>query len=126
MEMADRDQDGPRGDGVQNADVFREACSLFGEAGARARLRAFQDELAQQLSWIAQGGVEAAALGEMAHRTVGRAGFLGFHRLVEASVDLDEAVRRNGDIAPALACWTREARSAVAVPPGPGDPAPGV
>lgn len=123
--MADRDQEEPPGDGVQDAEVFREACSVFGEAGARARLRMFQGELAQQLSGIEQGGVDAAELGKMAHRTVGRAGFLGFRGLVEASVGLDEAVRCNGNVAPALARWTQEARRAVAVPSGPDDPAPG-
>ncbi|SEP18672.1 Hpt domain-containing protein [Salinihabitans flavidus] len=103
--------------GVQDPDAFREACAVFGDEGALARLRTFRGDLAAHLSWIGQGQPDHADLRDVAHRTAGRAGFLGFSALAEASAQLDEATRRNRGIAAALDRWAEQARIVAEIPP---------
>ncbi len=107
---------------VQDHEAWEEACAVFGHEDAVARLRAFREDLAQHLDWTKQGTPDSAALREMAHRTAGRAGFLGFAALAQASAALDEAVHRQVGIDASLIRWRLEAKRAVgaaAAPPLP-------
>ncbi|MGI3212460.1 Hpt domain-containing protein [Roseovarius tibetensis] len=103
---------------VQDADRYKEACAVFGDEGAQARVRMLRSDLSKQLTRIAQGRFDHAALREMAHRTAGRAGTLGFADLADASARLDDAARHNDGVAAALEHWTQQARRA-AEPPTP-------
>jgi HPt (histidine-containing phosphotransfer) domain-containing protein len=107
--MLERDQSRQPDEAVQDADAWREACAVFGDEAARSRLCAFRKELAGHLARIGQGRLDDAALREIAHRTAGRAGFLGFKALTEASVALDEAARRRQGVAAALERWAHQA-----------------
>lgn len=98
--------------GVQDAEAFREACAVFGEADALARLHVFRTELATQLDRIEKGPSEPEQLREVAHRTAGRAGLFGFAALADASAQLEEALWHGTDPSAALLRWTEEARRA--------------
>ncbi len=110
------DGDAQRPGDVLDPVAYGEACAVFGEADALARLREFCAELARHLTWIERDRPDHAALRDMAHRTAGRAGMLGFPALMEVSVTLDQAARRNDGVAVALDRWTEQARRAIAVP----------
>lgn len=97
---------------------------MFGEDGARAWLQLFHRDLAKHLAEIAHGRPTRAAIQDIAHRTAGRAGFLGFRALAEASATLDTALRRDSDVAPALDRWILQARRASEIPPGAPDASP--
>ncbi|WP_296762302.1 Hpt domain-containing protein [Sediminimonas sp.] len=110
--MVDRERAEQAARGTQDPEAFREACAVFGDAGALARLDVFRADLETHLSWIEQGRPDHEQLREMAHRTAGWAGLFGFPALAEASAHLDEAVRGNPGIEAALARWTEQARLA--------------
>ncbi|MEI4233543.1 Hpt domain-containing protein [Roseovarius sp. D22-M7] len=110
--------------GIQDPAVYREACKVFGEDGARAWLQLFRRDLAEHLAEIAQGRPTRATIQDIAHRTAGRAGFLGFRALAEASATLDGALRRGAGVAPALDRWIVQARRASEIPPGAPDAPP--
>lgn len=111
-------QPGQPSAGVEDADAFGEACAVFGDAAALAHLQAFRAELAEQISRLDAAPPDPAALREVAHRTVGRAGTLGFPTLAEASARLDEALLQDAGVATALERWTQAARRAAAPPAG--------
>lgn len=102
--------------GLLNLVTFEEACAVFGEAGARTRLRDFREGLARQLSWIGQDQPDHKALRDIAHRTAGQAGVLGLPALAEASARLDEAARHDSGVAYALDHWQKQARLASEIP----------
>lgn len=97
---------------VEDPNAFKEACAVFGNAGALARLEMFRADLAAQLREIERDRTDTEALREMAHQTAGRAGLLGFPALAEASARLDEALRTNTRVPLSLGLWTRQARRA--------------
>jgi len=101
--------------GVQDREAFKEACDLFGHEGALMRLRTFCAELGECVQRIEQSRPDHDTLREMAHKTVFRAGMLGFSDLAEASMDLEDAIRRKSGEANAIEQWTRHARLAAAV-----------
>lgn len=100
---------------AQDLDVFAEACAVFGEQAALTHLQAFCRYLEKTLSWIESARPDHEALREMAHRTAGRAGVLGFPSLGDASASLDEAARHHTGVAAALDRWTKQARLAAEV-----------
>jgi HPt (histidine-containing phosphotransfer) domain-containing protein len=102
---------------LQDRAVYREACAVFGEDGARAWLELFRRDLAEHLAEIAHGRPTRAAIQDIAHRTAGRAGFLGFSALAEASATLETALRRECGVAAALDRWMEQARLAAEVAP---------
>jgi len=99
--------------GIQDKDVYAEACAVLGDEGALAWLRVFRKDLADHLDRLGQGKLDTTAIRDMAHRTAGRAGLFGFRALSEASASLEDALRRDDGIAVALDHWTRQARLAV-------------
>jgi HPt (histidine-containing phosphotransfer) domain-containing protein len=110
--MMDRDPARQRAEGVQDMDTFKEACAVFGEENALARLGMFRDELEAHLSWVATGPADHQSLRDMAHRTAGRAGVLGFAALADASAQLDEAARDDTGLAATLDHWMEQAKRA--------------
>lgn len=110
--MADRERAEEVARSVPDPDAFREACDVFGEADALARLQLFCTDLETQLARFEQGLPDREQLREIAHRTAGRAGLFGFPALVEASVCLDDAIRGDTGMMAALARWIEQARRA--------------
>lgn len=98
--------------GIEDLDAFAEACAVFGEANALARLQAFRADISAQLDRVRDDVMDKESLREMAHQTAGRAGLLGFPTLAEASARLDEAIRANTALRPTLDLWTTHARLA--------------
>ncbi|MGM0661431.1 MAG: Hpt domain-containing protein [Pseudomonadota bacterium] len=94
---------------------------MFGEEGALAWLLVFRKDLAEHLARIEHGFCETKALQDIAHRTAGRAGLLGFRALADASACLDAALRHNGVVAAARDRWISQARLAVDVLQDVGD-----
>lgn len=119
--MAKQDQDGPSAPDVQDPAAFADARAAFGYEGALERLRMFRRDLDRHLSSIGEATPDHETLREMAHRTAGRAGFLGFPALADASLALDEATRLNRGVAAALDLWTEQARLAAEGPPAEAD-----
>lgn len=126
--MTERDPVEEAAEGVEDPDMFREACAVFGDAGALARLRMYRAELVTHLRLIWRDRTDVDALRRIAHQTAGRAGLLGFPTLAEASARLEEAIRTNAPVDVPLERWTRQARLAVSgradarqhdTPPGP-------
>lgn len=112
--MKPADQDRPTGTARQDEEAWQEICEVFGESEALARLNTFRSDLRENIASISDGLQDLDALHHVAHRTVGRAGFLGFRALSEASVALDEAARGGTDVAAALDRWIVEARKVAA------------
>ncbi|WP_438362997.1 Hpt domain-containing protein [Nioella halotolerans] len=110
--MAERDLIEEATEGVEDPDTFREACAVFGDAGALSRLRACRADLVTQLRLIGRNRTDVEALRKIAHQTAGRAGFLGFPALAEASAQLEEAIRTNASLTGPLQRWTQQARLA--------------
>ncbi|WP_372615373.1 Hpt domain-containing protein [Aquicoccus sp.] len=110
--MAERDLVEQAAEGVEDPAAFREACAVFGDAGALAHLQTFRADLRTSLSRIGRGAMDTPSLREMAHRTAGRAGLLGFPALADASAHLEEAIRTNAGVRIALDRWTRQAQVA--------------
>lgn len=98
---------------MQDPEAFRDACDVFGEETALYHLRQFCEDLAIHLTGMERHRLDDADICEIAHRTAGRAGFLGFPALVEASVSLEEAIRRNSGVGPALDHWAEQAHLAI-------------
>jgi len=96
---------------------------VFGEEGTLAWLRVFRKGLADHLARVEQDRYDPRSLQDIAHRTAGRAGFLGFRALADAFASIDEALRRDHGIAEALDHWIPQARLALDVPPEDGDEA---
>lgn len=103
---------------VQDQDAFQEACAVFGESDALARLLDFRRDLVTHLSRIAQGPLDNETLRDIAHRTAGRAGVLGFPALTEACASLEDAARRDTGVASAVALWKEQAFLAARIPAG--------
>lgn len=110
--MARREQVDPASMGIENEDAFSEACAVFGNADALARLRLFRAELSTHLDRV-EAETDLGSLREVAHQTAGRAGLLGFPSLAQASARLDEAIRAQAGVSDALDQWTMQARLAV-------------
>ena len=100
---------------VRDLDAFADASDVFGSDAALVHLRGFGAELEQYLSGIGRGTPDLEALRDMAHRTAGRAGVLGFPSLANASANLDEATGLNAGVTTALDHWTRAARQAAEI-----------
>jgi len=100
--------------GIQDRAVFQEACTVFGEDGARAWMQVFRKDLTWHLAEIGHGPPTHAMIRDIAHRTAGRAGLFGFRALSDASAHLEDALRRDDGVAAALDHWTQQARLAVA------------
>ncbi|MEI4260281.1 Hpt domain-containing protein [Roseovarius sp. D0-M9] len=100
---------------IRDLDAFADASDVFGPEAAMAHLRLFGTELEQHLSWIERGTPDLQALQDMAHRTAGRAGVLGFPSLANASANLDEASGLNAGVTAALDHWTWQARRAAEI-----------
>lgn len=98
----------------QDEEAWQEICEVFGDSEALARLDTFRTELRENLASISDGSLDLEAVQHVAHRTVARAGFLGFRDLTEASVALDEAARAGTDVAMPLERWIKEAGRVVA------------
>lgn len=98
---------------MQDPDAFRDACDVFGEETALRHLRLFCEDLEGRLTRMKHDRPDDADLRNIAHRTAGRAGFLGFSSLVEASVALEEATIRNAGVDPALGRWAEQAHLAI-------------
>lgn len=103
--------------GVQDPQVYEEACAVLGQEGARAWLDVFRKDLADHLTRVEEDRCDPGSLQDIAHRTAGRAGLLGFRALADASASLDDAMRRNKGIAAALDHWVPQARLALDIPP---------
>lgn len=99
---------------VFDADLWAEACDVFGEAQALSHLNALRDELVQYLADTAENSADRSELKQMAHRVTGRTGFLGLAELCTASAMLEEAVQDGARVAPALDRWRAAAQRAVA------------
>lgn len=99
---------------IEDPEAFKEACAVFGDAGALARLDMFRLDLGTHLRGVVCDQKDFEALREVAHQTAGRAGVLGFPTLAEASAHLEEAIRANSHVTLALDHWTKQARFAVA------------
>lgn len=110
--MQDRKRAEDAARSIPDPEAFRDACAVFGEADALARLHMFRTELATQLAGIQQGQPEPEPLRQIAHRTAGRAGLFGFSGLAEASAQLEDAIRNGTDTTTALALWTELAQHA--------------
>ncbi|WP_104017269.1 Hpt domain-containing protein [Roseovarius nitratireducens] len=110
--MAERDLVEQAAEGIEDPDAFQEACAVFGDAGALARLHMFRADLETHLRWIGRDQADFETLRKIAHQTAGRAGVLGFPTLAEASARLDEAIRANTRVTLALERWTKQARFA--------------
>ncbi len=110
--MTNGDTTEQHGEGVQDMDTFKEACAVFGHEDALARLRMFRDELEAHLAWVAKAPPDHDALRDVAHRTAGRAGVLGFPALAEASALLDDAVREGTAVEAVLHHWMEQAQLA--------------
>lgn len=108
--------------GIQDRAVYREACAVFGEEGARAWLQVFREDLAGHLAEIAHGRPTRAVVRDIAHRTAGRAGLFGFRALGDASARLEESLRLDDGVAAARDHWTRQARLALAAASTAGAP----
>lgn len=100
--------------GIEDPDAFKEVCAVFGDAGALARLETFRADLGTHLRGIECEQRDLEALREFVHQTAGRAGFLGFPALAEASARLEEAICANARVTLALEDWSKQARLAVA------------
>ena len=98
---------------MQDYETYTELRMVFGEDGARDRLLSFRKELLGHLDLTGTTTLDLAVLRDMAHGIAGRAGFLGFPALADASGKLEEASRLNTDVADALEHWTEQARIAV-------------
>lgn len=110
--MTNGDTTEQRDEGVQDMDTFKEACAVFGDEDALARLGMFRDELEAHLAWVAKPPPDQDALRDVAHRTAGRAGVLGFPALADASARLDDAARAGTAVAAALDHWIEQAQLA--------------
>lgn len=107
--------------GIQDQQVYEEARAVFGDEGALAWLLVFRTDLAEHLAQIEQGSCDTRSLQDIAHRSAGRAGLLGFRALADASASLDEALRRNDLIAAERDHWISQARLALDVLQDVGD-----
>lgn len=99
--------------GVQDHRTYSELQMVFGEDGARDRLLSFRHELLTYLDLTGKLASDLAELRNMAHRISGRAGFLGFPGLADASSKLDESSRLNKNVAEALDQWIEQVRMTV-------------
>lgn len=111
--MAEHDRIDAAGLGVEDLDAFAEARAVFGDEDALSRLAQFRADLAAHLDLIGRDAADAKSLREVAHKTAGRAGLLGFPGLAEASGLLDEAISAGTGVPDALHQWTERAQRAV-------------